>query len=89
MRFGKCYNPLLFFGGCPRKVAFEDFFMNEREHVFPLPEFELHKLEEVKEEIVHPTVTAVRRFLTENTWTALTIAAGAGLLCGLVLGRRG
>jgi ElaB/YqjD/DUF883 family membrane-anchored ribosome-binding protein len=63
--------------------------MNEREHVFPLPEFEQHKLDEVKEEIVHSLTTRMHRFLLENTWTALAVSVAAGLVCGLALGRRG
>jgi|GEM_PF-4611843 len=62
--------------------------MNESKHVFALPESEQHKLDEVKEEIVHPMAVRVHRFLAENTWTALAISAGAGVLCGLALGRR-
>jgi O-succinylbenzoate synthase len=63
--------------------------MNEIEHVFPLPDWEQHKLDEAKEEIVHPVARWVRRGLAENAWRAIAISMAAGLACGLVWGRRG
>jgi ElaB/YqjD/DUF883 family membrane-anchored ribosome-binding protein len=63
--------------------------MNETEHVFPLPVFEQHKLDEVKEEIIHPISRRMRRALAENAWTAIAVSAAAGLVCGLAWGRRG
>ena len=65
--------------------------MNDTDHLFALPEFEQHKLDEVKEEIVHPVVTRMRHFLAANTWTAIAISATAGLACGFAWGwgRRG
>jgi hypothetical protein len=62
--------------------------MNETEHVFPLPELEQHKLDELKENIVHPVATRMRRRLSANTWTAIVAALAAGLFCGLICGRR-
>ncbi len=63
--------------------------MNETEHVFPLPELELHKLEEVKEEIVHPFSRRPRRFLGANVRTMIALSVIAGFACGLACGRRG
>jgi ElaB/YqjD/DUF883 family membrane-anchored ribosome-binding protein len=69
-------------------------------HVFPLPEVEQHKLDEVQEEVahlpVHPTVrikqqSAVRivdAFVRANVWKIIGVAAAAGLVCGLECGRR-
>jgi hypothetical protein len=64
-------------------------FMNEIEHTFPLPELELHKLDEVKEEIVHPVARRMRRLAGANAWTAIAISVATGLLCGWVWRRRG
>jgi ElaB/YqjD/DUF883 family membrane-anchored ribosome-binding protein len=63
--------------------------MNEIEHAFPLPELELHKLDEVKEEIVHPVSRRMRRLIGANAWTAIAISVAAGLVCGWAWGRRG
>jgi ElaB/YqjD/DUF883 family membrane-anchored ribosome-binding protein len=63
--------------------------MNEIEHVFPLPDLEQHKLDEAKEEIVHPVSRRMRRALGENAWAAIAISVAAGLVCGWVWGRRG
>ncbi len=63
--------------------------MNETEHVFPLPEIEQHKLEEVREEIVHPLSRRTRRFLGANAWTMIALSVMAGVVCGLACGRRG
>ena len=63
--------------------------MNDTDHLFALPECELHKLDEVKEEIVHPVSRRVRVFLGANAWAAIAISMAAGLACGLVLARRG
>jgi len=62
--------------------------MNETEHVFPLTELELHKLDEVKEEIVHPVSRRVRRALGRNAWVAVAISIASGVACGMILGRR-
>jgi hypothetical protein len=62
--------------------------MNEIEHVFPLPDLEQHKLDEAKEEIVHPVSRRLRRTLGENAWVAIAISVAAGLACGLAWGRR-
>jgi len=63
--------------------------MNETEHLFPLPEFEQHKLDEVREEVVHPKARRMRRTLNENVWTAVAMSVAAGLVCGWAWGRRG
>jgi len=63
--------------------------MNDTEHAFPLPEPEQHKLDEIKEEIVHPFSTRMRRVIETNAWTATAIATAAGLVCGLAWGRHG
>jgi ElaB/YqjD/DUF883 family membrane-anchored ribosome-binding protein len=63
--------------------------MNDTDHLFALPELEQHKLDEVKEEIVHPVARRLRRFLAGNAWTAIAISATAGLVCGLVWRSRG
>lgn len=63
--------------------------MNDREHFFPLPDVEQHKLDEVKEEVVHPLSRRVRRTLRANAWTAVAISMVAGFACGLMWGRRG
>lgn len=63
--------------------------MNEAEHVFPLTEVEQHKLDEVKEEIVHPFSRRVRRSLERNVWWAMAISVTAGVACGFAWGRRG
>jgi len=62
--------------------------MNDSEHVFPLAELELHKLDEVKEEIVHPVSRRMRRALGRNAWLAVAISIAAGIACGWVCGRR-
>ncbi len=62
--------------------------MNEMEHVFPLPDVEQHKLDEAKEEIVHPVSRRVRRALVRNTWVAMAVATAVGLVCGWAWGRR-
>ena len=54
-------------------------FMNEVEHVFPLPDLEQHKLDDAKEEIVHPVSRRMRRGLRENAWMAVGISIAAGL----------
>jgi hypothetical protein len=63
--------------------------MNELEHTFPLPDPEMHKLDEVKEEIVHPVLRRMRRLTGANAWTAIAISEAAGLLCGWAWRRRG
>jgi hypothetical protein len=63
--------------------------MNELEHVFPLPEVARHKLDEAKEEIVHPISRRIRRGLAQNAWMAIGISMVAGLACGVMWGRRG
>jgi hypothetical protein len=63
--------------------------MNDTEHVFPLSELEQHKLDEVKEEIVHPVSRRMRRALGRNAWLAMAISMAAGVACGLAWGRRG
>jgi ElaB/YqjD/DUF883 family membrane-anchored ribosome-binding protein len=63
--------------------------MNAPEHVFPLPEMEQHKLDEVKEEIVHPFSRRAHRFLGANAWTAIAISLAVGAVCGFALGKRG
>lgn len=63
--------------------------MNDTEHLFPLPEVEQHKLDEVKEEVVHPLSRRMRRTLRANVWTAVAISMAAGLACGWMWGRRG
>jgi hypothetical protein len=62
--------------------------MNDSEHVFPLAELELHKLDEVKEEIVHPISRRMRRGLGRYIWPAVAISIAAGAACGWVWGRR-
>jgi len=62
--------------------------MNEPEHAFPLPELEQHKLDEVKEEIVHPFTRRSRRFLGANAWTAIAISVAVGAVCGFAWGNR-
>jgi hypothetical protein len=62
--------------------------MNDSEHVFPLAEIELHKLDEVKEEIVHPVSRRLRRALGRNAWLAVAISIAAGMACGWACGRR-
>jgi ElaB/YqjD/DUF883 family membrane-anchored ribosome-binding protein len=63
--------------------------MNEIEHVFALPELEQHKLDELKEEIVHPVSRRMHRFIEANVWTAIAISVAAGLAFGYASGRRG
>lgn len=63
--------------------------MNEIEHAFPLPDLEQHKLDEVKEEIVHPISLRLRRALGANAWMAVAISVAAGVACGFLWGRRG
>jgi len=63
--------------------------MNETEHVFPLAEPEQHKLDELKEEIVHPVSRRVRHALGRNAWMAVAISMAAGMACGFAWGRRG
>lgn len=63
--------------------------MNDTDHLFALPEPELHKLDEVKEEIVHPVAKRLRRFLAARAWAAIAISLSAGLACGFAWGRRG
>jgi len=63
--------------------------MNETEHSFPLPEVEQHKLDDVKEEIVHPISRRARRALGKNVWMVVAISVAVGLACGLAWGRRG
>lgn len=62
--------------------------MNDTDHLFSLPEIEQHKLDEVKEEIVHPVARRTRRYLGTNAWTAIAISLAAGFVCGLALKRR-
>ena len=61
--------------------------MNDTEHVFPLPELEQHKLDEVKEEIVHPFATRAHRFLSANAWTAIAVSVAVGVVLGFAVGR--
>lgn len=61
--------------------------MNEIDHEFPLPEVEQHKLDEVKEEIVHPISRRARRVLQGNVWMAIGISVAAGVACGFLCGR--
>ena len=63
--------------------------MNDTEHVFPLAEYDQHKLDEVKEELVHPISRRMRRALARNAWFAVTIGVVAGVACGFAWGRRG
>jgi len=63
--------------------------MKDAEHSFPLSEMEQHKLDEVKEEIVHPISRRARRVLGEKVWMVMAISVAAGLACGLAWGRRG
>jgi hypothetical protein len=63
--------------------------MNESEHVFPLPELEQHKLDEVKEEIVHPFSRSMRRVMAANAWSAIAVSLAAGVVCGWLWRRRG
>ena len=62
--------------------------MNDTDHLFALPEPVQHQLDEVKEEIVHPVSTRMRRYLAANTWTAIAVSVTVGLVLGLVWGRR-
>ena len=59
------------------------------EHEFPLPDVEQHKLDEVKEEIVHPISRRARRMLEGHVWVAIGVAVAAGAACGFLWGRRG
>ena len=63
--------------------------MNESEHTFPLTDMEQHKLDEVKEEIVHPISRRARRVLQGNVWVAIGVAVVVGAACGFLWGRRG
>ena len=62
--------------------------MNNPEHSFPLPDLVQHKLDEVKEEIVHPVSRRMRRAAGANVWTAIAISVAVGAVCGFVWGRR-
>ena len=64
-------------------------FMNESEHAFPLPEREQVKLNEVKDEILHPISRRIRRYTGENTWKLIAVSVLAGAVCGWALGQRG
>ena len=61
--------------------------MNET--IFPLPDLEQHKLDEVKEEILHPVSRRLRQAWENNAWTVVAISVAAGVACGLMWGRRG
>ncbi|HWH70345.1 MAG TPA: hypothetical protein VNT26_13245 [Candidatus Sulfotelmatobacter sp.] len=62
---------------------------NATEHSFPLPEFETHKLDELKEQITHPPSTRnPAGFLQTNPWTAVTMAVAGGFLAGIWLKTR-
>lgn len=62
--------------------------MNETDHVFPLPELEQHKLDEMKEELVHPA--AARRpndLVRKHIWKMAGLALVTGTVCGFLFGR--
>ena len=54
--------------------------MNAGEHTFPLPEVELHKLDDIGQQL--PAVP-VRGFIRGNLWLSLGIAGVAGCLLGI------
>jgi hypothetical protein len=62
--------------------------MNEPEHVFPLPDVEKHKLEQVEEGILHPVANRWRHSSKANRWGTIALSLVTGVLCGWVLGRR-
>ena len=62
--------------------------MNDTDHLFALPEVEQHKLDDVKEEIMHPIARRARRSFGANVWKGIAISVAAGFLCGLALGHR-
>ena len=62
--------------------------MDEIEHVFPLPEVEQHKLDEVKDEIDSPPLRRLDRFVRSHAWKTMGLSLAAGILCGLLWARR-
>ena len=54
--------------------------MNAGEHTFPLPDVELHKLDDLEEKI--PSEPG-RNFIRSNLWLSLGIAGIAGCLLGV------
>jgi len=62
--------------------------MNDGEHTFPMPETARHKLDDVKEEMVHPKSRRLRREFQQDPWPVMALAAATGLLFGLMLRRR-
>ncbi len=63
--------------------------MNDLEHTFPLPEFEAHKLDEVKESITgHRPTRSAAAFAQTTPWVLVILGAAGGLLLGLWLNSR-
>lgn len=70
--------------------------MNDSDHTFSMPETERHKLDEVKEqiadvkeEIANPVARRLGRQFQRDPWPLMSLAAAGGILCGLMLRRRG
>lgn len=60
--------------------------MDGIEHSFPLPEFEAHKLDEMKEVLTHaqePTAAGFSGFVQSKPWLAVVLAGVGGLCLGL------
>ena len=55
--------------------------MNNGEHTFPLPDVELHKLDDISEQM--PSAP-IRDFIRSNFWLSLGIAGVAGCMLGVV-----
>ncbi|MDB6025280.1 MAG: hypothetical protein JWM68_1503 [Verrucomicrobiales bacterium] len=57
--------------------------MQATEHTFPLPEVELHKLEEVEHQIEEPAganTSSVTEFLQANKWSILAFGVLGGAI---------
>jgi len=57
--------------------------MNSTEQTFPLPDFEVQKLDEIREQLVADSSGGVLGFIRSHAWTVAAIAAAVGIVAGL------
>jgi ElaB/YqjD/DUF883 family membrane-anchored ribosome-binding protein len=59
-----------------------------REHTFPLPEIESHKLDEVRDQLARPAAPQLVTMAKAYPWMTVALACVSGVLAGLWLKSR-